>query len=520
MSDSLENLDARYWGETIICHPELEKQCPWSKLSPSSWHDILLEHPEFIRNAPKMITQSFMTINQWLEVLTHHPELDAYFPAGKALLDKDSDAIGQLWATLLSHHPLFEKYNPWKHLRREDWARLLCQQPQFIEKYQNERCLRNTRQFTLSSKFIAEIISRQPSLFEAFDKTPFTSCEWKDILLNQPQFINDCKINKLDALSLGQLLARHPEWLSRCATYSLEPKDILLVAENYPEILNHCDLEKFNNYCEKSSGFRDTPWMEKHPRLVPYSDWNFSPEYWDALLSRLSHWMKTGKKAPVFPFGNGNAKFSRLNHKGSNANKSEHKEKNLRNSLNSILDIRFMVDKGGQANLGKIPRHLRAILNDNNLTYEQLMLKMSMLTEEDCGWLFFGLLIQNREDDLLDRLLYNDVSMTVQMVPLQYLLPIAIMYFPVPQLGILFLHVTSHHGNDAIAKFRDSAGNNVLHYAFFKAPWHPETQAGEWGAELFHNLYEYGVDPDAPNNMGFSYRQICQELENYLLGKK
>jgi len=88
-------IDVQYWPETVICHPELENQCPWDKIGPSGWHDILLAHPEFIRHAPKKNTVSFMNIVQWLDVLLRHPECgpgyshQCNFPECPSAMDAD-----------------------------------------------------------------------------------------------------------------------------------------------------------------------------------------------------------------------------------------------------------------------------------------------------------------------------------------------------------------------------------------------------------------------------------------------
>jgi len=70
---------------------------------------------------------------------------------------------------------------------------------------------------------------------------------------------------------------------------------------------------------------------------------------------------------------------------------------------------------------------------------------------------------------------------------------------------------------EQLAAFRDAGDNNALHYAFFRCPWHSNIQADEQERLVFQELQAAGVDPKAPNKMGFSYRQVCEELENYLL---
>ena len=154
------------------------------------------------------------------------------------------------------------------------------------------------------------------------------------------------------------------------------------------------------------------------------------------------------------------------------------------------------------------------MLRDKTQSYEQLMLKMSMLQEEDCGLFFYGIFIQKRHV-ITARIFGNEIAQIIRMVPLQYLLPIAILYAPFPRLEILLREIYEMDKN-ALADFRDKMGNNALHCAFFRTPWHPETQkeAGEF--DLISTLQAYGVNPDAPNNMGYSYRQISQGLQKYL----
>ena len=524
MNSNLEHLETKYWVETIICHPELEDKCPWNMFGSAAWHDILMEHPEFIRHAPKKIRLSFMSLNQWLEVLNRHPKLDEYFPAMKTMLAKSSEAIGKLWGRLISHYPQFAKYSPWKHLRRDDWKRVLSQQPQFIGNYERERTQMPAWQFTLTPSDQAEVIACQPSLLSHFKTKDFTASNWETILLNQPQFHEKCNINKMAPYNLGRLLVRHPEWLDHCDTNSKHPDDILCIAENYPDILNHYDLEQF-----KEIGGGDTPWMEKYPCLVPYSRWNFSYSYWDELLTRLSSWLTTGKRervnalAKIFarPLKQNVTLAGRRTH-GSLARPLPHnpKENNLRNSLDSILDYRYWVGLGGPIDLMEvIPLRIRNILKDENLTYEQLMIKMSMFSEEECGMIFYGLFITD-PNNFLDNMLGNDMTQTIRMVPSQVLLPLSILFASSNILYFVMLELSCENAK-SIADFRDKAGNNALHYFFFRNPMYlpsRKTIQDKFEHDNFTFLLDQGCNPDMPNNMGFSYNQICNSMKTYLEG--
>ena len=188
----IKQKETRYWVKLVISHPVLENCCPWEKLNTSAWHDILLVHPDFMRHAPKMITSSFMTINQWLHVLQRQPELDVYVPAVNTLPIKGSETTGRLWGKLLSCHPQFAKYALWKHLHRKDWITVLSQQPQFIGNYEDEQKQSKGKEYTLNPSDIAHIFACQPTLFEHFKTTVFSSSDWKTILLRQPQFCDKC----------------------------------------------------------------------------------------------------------------------------------------------------------------------------------------------------------------------------------------------------------------------------------------------------------------------------------------
>ena len=521
----MKHIETRYWAKLVICHPELEKSCPWDKLSSSAWHDILLAHPEFIRHAPKKIPQSFMTINQWLEVLLRHPELDEFFPAGKTLIAKSSEAIGKLWGELLSRYPQFAKYAPWKHLRRDDWVTVLSQQPQFIGNYEKDRMQKNSWIYNLNSSNRADIIACQPSLVDHFNPREYNGSDWKTILCNQPQFYVKCDFGQIEARYLGQILKCNPQWLPRCDTYSKTPREILDIASNFPEIFKHYDLDRF-----KEIGGRDTPWIEEHPSLVSYTKWRFSYAYWDGLLTRLSEWMETKKRLAVSYAGLslGDSPAQSVSRGGANAHRlgpnrvlkrplpPNPKEKNLRNSLDSIMDFRFWLEQGSNVdNITPIPQRIRTILKDENLSYEQLMLKMSMMPEEDCGMIFYGLFIQER-DEFVGRMFDEDLAQVIHMVPLQYLLPVAIMYDSIANLNVILMEIWSMDKN-AIANFRDANGNNLMHYAFFRSPWRPEERKDKMERSLFQNLQSYGVSPDDVNNMGYSYRHLREGLENYLL---
>lgn len=528
MDSNLEHLEVKFWPEMVICHPELEDKCPWEQLGPTAWHDILVEHPEFIRHAPKKITLSFMSANQWLEVLIAHPELDAYLPAAKSLFRRDSRDIGNLWATLLSRHPEFAKYEPSKRLRSEDWMKVLRQQPQFIANYERDRSQQSCSwPFRLHPNEQAEVISCQPSLFNRFDSGDFSGGNWETILANQPQFRDRCNLNAIDPHSLGRILQRRPDWLAYCDTYSKTPTDILSIAECFPEVLKHFDLDKFSEI-----GGGDTPWMEKYPCLVPYSRWNFSYNYWDVLLTRLSDWQKNRKRK----YGNA------LSEWGVKSTKTEvtlqgrsiqrkirtsfkrplpenPTETNLRNSIDSIMDLRYWLDKHtGFDNIAMLPLRISNILQDMNLTYEQLMIKMSMMSAEDCGLVFYGLFIAEK-NEFLDAMLGDDLSLTVRQVPVQVLLPLAIMYVSSSSLYSVMFEIITEHGCDAIANFRDKAGNNAWHYFFFRKPLYCPSRNTQDDA-LEYNNYEFLADnacsPDTPNNMGFSYNQIYQAMEKYL----
>ncbi len=507
----------------LLSHPELEDQCPWGKLGSNAWHDILLEHPEFIRHAPKKITLSFMSANQWLEVLIRHPELDAYVPASKSLFNRGSEAIGRLWGALLARHPQFAKYAPWKWLRSGDWKRVLCQQPQFIDNYVYDRSQKNAWAFTLSLNDQADVIACQPSLFHRFNTHEFQGSAWETVLVNQPQFRGKCDLDAIGAYYLGRILERHPEWLACCNPDLKSPEDILHIAESFPEILQHYDLERF-----REIGGGDTPWIEKYPCLVPYSRWDFSYSYWNALLNRLSTWVKTGKRERVNAFatdaGQSKGKVPlTVRMRGSNnltllrPQPDNLKEKNLRNSLDSILECRYWVGLGGPIELMEvIPPQIRRILKDANLTYEQLMIKMSMMSEEECGMVFYGLVIADPHE-FLDKMLLEDMNQVIKLVPAQVLLPLSIQYASANILYSLLSDLPR-----AVADFRDKAGNNAWHYFFFRNPlFNPSQEDPDLSLEsdIYQFLLKYGCSPDTPNAMGFSYRQIHEAMGKYLTEK-
>ena len=524
MNSKFEHLETKFWTETILCHPELEDKCPWNQFGPADWHDILMEHPEFISHVPKKITLSFMSANQWLEVLIAHPELDAYVPTAKSLFKKDSQAIGKLWGKLLSRHPEFAKYEPWKRLRSSDWKKVLSQQPQFIVNYEQERSQKNSWQFSLTTLDQADIIACQPSLFNHFTSDDFHGQAWETILSNQPQLRDRCNLNKIAPRYLGRILERQPQWLNYCDTYSMTPNEILLIAENFPEVLKHYDLDNFNEI-----GGGDTPWIEKYPCLVPYTRWNFSYTYWDALLTRLSAWQKNGKYLRVDPLATEFVKSLKTEDfltKHSRSRKyiarplpDNPKETNLRNSIDSILEYRYWIGLGGSMDLMEtIPLHIRNILMDKNLTYEQLMIKMSMMSQEDCGKVLYGLFI-NDPNEFLNTMLGDDLKLIVQQVPVNMLLPLAIMYVSSTCLYSVLVEIISEHGYDAVTNFRDKAGNNAWHYFFFRNPLYQPSQKSMHDAFEYDNykfLADYACSPDTPNNMGFSYNQINHALKQYL----
>ena len=516
MSNNLEHLETQYWVETIICHPELEDQCPWGKLGSSAWHDILMERPELIRHAPRKITLSFMSANQWLDVLNAHPELDSYVPSGKSLFKKDSEALGKLWGILLSRHPEFAKYEPWKHLRRDDWRRVLSQQPQFIDKYESDRYRKDSWQCTLSALDLAEVIACQPSLFERFKTDNLIDNAWVTILLNQPQFREKCNLNRIAPLFLGRILGRYPEWLSYCDIYSMTPYSILRVAENFPDILKHYDLDRF-----KEISYDDTPWIEKYPCLVPYSKWCFSYSYWDAIMTHCSDWLATGKRPIIDALAGECSSHSSQGTRRGGTNKlvtRPRKEKNLRNSIDEIMDCLYWGNAGcliHEANV--IPLRIRKILDDTDLTYEQLMIKMSMMSEEDCGKIFYGLVI-SKSREFLEQMVDHDLDRVIQMVPVKYILPLSILFASTGTLFSVLWQLISKDSN-AIADFRDAAGNNVWHYFFFRLPMFCPSGKGEVDSSEYENyklLTKYGCSPDTPNKMGFSYNRINQAMKKYL----
>ena len=194
------------------------------------------------------------------------------------------------------------------------------------------------------------------------------------------------------------------------------------------------------------------------------------------------------------------------------------RQKNLRNSLDSIMDYRFWVGLNGPIELMEtIPLHIRNILKNKDLTYEQLAIRMVMMSEEDCGMILYGLFIDD-PNDILDIMLGDDPSQTLQLVPLEVLLPLSIMY---ASSNALYSVLVELHSNDSmgIADFRDKAGNNALHYFFFRNPLFILSRNKQYGKKASDNyrlLIDYGCNPDATNNMGFSYAQVNQAMKEYL----
>ena len=551
-SSNFDYLNAKYLGETIICHPEMEGECPWEKLGPKGWHDILLERPDFIRHAPKHLPSGFMSARQWLEVLVAHPELEAHVPSPKSLLCGGSAAVGKLWGLLLSRHPEFAKYNPWRHLRNSDWRRLLCQQPQFIDNYWRDR-RRDDCKSTLTLSDKAEVVACQPSLINRFRSEEFNGSAWETILAHHPEFIDRCDLNRISPHSLGRILRRRPEWVDYCDTYSMRPDQILCVAKYFPKIMKHYDLEKFQGY-----GGGDTVWIEKYPGLYRYTKWNFSHSYWNALLTRLSIWMKSGRRKRVEAFAppTDGEDSPNVAKRGASRRKTawrvgKLKGVNLRNSIDSIMEMRFWVDRGSWASCDSISDNIKKILRQG-LTCEEMMLKMSMMPEEECGMILYGLFIYD-QDGLLDEMLKLDLRSIVRNVPPDVLLPLSCMYLSDTCLLSVLIEVNHAYGGKAIADFRDKDGNNIWHYLFFRSPlhdvplddddddestldqiiWHylsfrPPLHEGPRDVvdddestldQVCMFLTEMAGVPDAPNNMGFKCSQMKQALRDYLDGR-
>ncbi len=525
----LENLEAKYWGETLLCHPEHENKCPWEKLNAATWHALLMEHPEYICHAPEKITPSFMNTRQWLEVLIRHPELEKYLPDPNILLENDSEVIGRLWGILLSRNPEFSKYKPWKLLRRRDWRRLLSQQPQFMTNYNNDRYLAHATQletlkYTLGSVEQAAVIACQPSLFDRFHTRNYSSKSWVLMLTNQPQLREKCKLHDPSVLTpedLGFLLKRHPDWLAYCETYSRTPEDILRIATAFPEIINHYDLEKIKNI-----SYRDTPWMEVFPALVPYSHWNFSYSYWDALLTRLSTWFTTGKRPRISSFFKNDDTPATSRRKITRHLPLNPKERSIRNSVDSILEYLFWYGLSSrEERMSVVPKNIKEFVMDETMSYEQMMIQMrTMKSSAENGLILYALFLQ--DDVFLSTILEDRGYHILDLAPVHALLPLALLFVSKPILKAWLYEI---HKNDAhaIARFKDKAGNNALHYYFFHGNWdrggissdyygHNDFNPDPFNYDFVQILLDYGVNPDKPNKMGFSYNQIKEAMDKYL----
>ena len=285
-------------------------------------------------------------------------------------------------------------------------------------------------------------------------------------------------------------------------------------------MMNDYDLDRFTEI-----GGRDTPWIEKYPSLVRYSRGNFSYSYWDSLLTNCSNWLMTGRRPRVNALADKFVKSS--SQKGGRKDGSitrllpdNPKQNNLRNSLDSIMEYRFWVGHNRPIEqMERIPLHIRNILKNKDLTYEQLAIRMVMMPEEDCGMILYGLFIDD-PNDFLNIMLYKDLPQTVQQVPLEVLLPLSIMYESSNSLYSVLLELHSHSkaGRD-IADFRDKAGNNALNYIYFSNTLFnlsKNIQYGQNESDNYRLLIDYGCNPDATNNMGFSYAQVNQAIKEYL----
>lgn len=83
----------------------------------------------------------------------------------------------------------------------------------------------------------------------------------------------------------------------------------------------------------------------------------------------------------------------------------------------------------------------------------------------------------------------------------------------------LILHGLLSNNSNALAEFRDKAGNNVWHYFFFRNPLFQAPGRTFYEKEDLDNyqiLLDHGCSPDEPNNMGYSYRQLDQAMQKYL----
>ena len=191
------------WAWALLGDPRLEAVCPWKRIAEDwdqsfadyFWYEVLMAYPEMIRHAPSPFPAEYLNATRWAEILLLHPGLCPKVPWDDLEWSWDKEAR-LAWMRLLVRRPRFAKYCHWEMFfsrpmqnNPNEWIQLLCQQPQFIERYlQLQQDMDpDDRRELISTWDWGWIIRIRPELLRYAPVNQFGKDEWKHIIERQPQ---------------------------------------------------------------------------------------------------------------------------------------------------------------------------------------------------------------------------------------------------------------------------------------------------------------------------------------------
>lgn len=281
------------WMAILALQPQFASHCQWNRITSLQWIMLLAFRPEFASHCNFMgKLGSDIDADSYLRdyprfpcplsmLLMRHPEfadrcdmtlLTGESIVGLLLVKPELSGMidwrrmdGKDWSKLLSRHPEFARNDAWEKLNATldepfgvdlGWLPLIENQPQFIE-----HCLLSK----LTTQDWIKLLIKHPEYSmlrdrkSKLDENNRVGMDWepslKDLLLLQPNLVDECEVSSLKAGDWVELLDKHLRFLDICDINAMPVADAMMLLAKFPALSDKCDWARL-------SGAKEWQWRK------------------------------------------------------------------------------------------------------------------------------------------------------------------------------------------------------------------------------------------------------------------
>lgn len=164
------------------------------------------------------------------------------------------------------HEPNTLTPEEWAGFEDYDVMTILSRQPKVIDKF--------PKHFVdeLHNEYVAEILSKQPTLINRFDVSHLQEREVCTILTKQPGLLNKFNISKLESYARALIISQQPQLIDKIDTSNLNNYSVFYLLNQQPQLIDKIDISKLKAHDKMYPSVSTEKLLKRHPQLKPYFD--------------------------------------------------------------------------------------------------------------------------------------------------------------------------------------------------------------------------------------------------------